>query len=127
MLPLQKESSKCWHGRPRRFEGEWYTSLFIHYYPADWKYTYNNLDVHYRIPEEWHKVLPPKPGLEKLIMAETSAYEPECEDTWCSLNNTIKWDVRGEFGKYLSGDGIKRDFNFEEKTIRTPRHWKDEL
>ena len=60
-------------------------------------------------------------------MAETSAYEPECEDTWCSLNNTIKWDVRGEFGKYSSGDGIKRDFNFEEKTIRTPRHWKDEL
>jgi hypothetical protein len=23
------ESSKCWHGRPQRFDGSWYTSLFF--------------------------------------------------------------------------------------------------
>ena len=29
------ESSKCLHGRPRRFNGKWYSSVFIHYYPAE--------------------------------------------------------------------------------------------
>mmetsp|Transcript_6422 Transcript_6422/g.12392 ORF Transcript_6422/g.12392 Transcript_6422/m.12392 type:complete len:274 (+) Transcript_6422:203-1024(+) len=124
---LLYESSKCFHGRPRRFEGEWYTSLFIHYYPSDWKRIYNSLDVHYRIPPEWNTILPPQPGLEQLVMAETSALEPECEDTWCSLNDTIKWDVRGEFGRYVSGDGVVRDLDFGRKSIRTPRHWEEEL
>jgi predicted 2-oxoglutarate/Fe(II)-dependent dioxygenase YbiX len=27
------ESSKCLHGRPRPFNGSWYTSVFVHYYP----------------------------------------------------------------------------------------------
>ncbi|KAL7543955.1 hypothetical protein ACHAXR_013368 [Thalassiosira sp. AJA248-18] len=126
---LLYESSKCFHGRPRRFEGDWYTSLFIHYYPSDWRRTYDNLEVHYRIPPKWNEVLPPKPGLETLVMAETSAYEPDCEDTWCTLNNTIQWDERGEFGKVLSGDGVVSDLDFDAKEIRKPRHWTqhDEL
>ena len=104
-------------------------SLFVHFYPADWKRSlYDNLEVHYRIPPNWDKVLPPKAGLERLVMAETSALEPECEDTWCTLNQTLKWNIRGEFGKAISGDGIKHDLAFEAKNIRTPRHWKhDEL
>ena len=102
-------------------------SLFIHYYPSDWKRTYSDTDVHYRIPPGWDVVLPPAPGLERLVMATTSAYEPDCHDTWCSLNDTIEWDVRGEFGRYLSGDGVSRDMDFAGKGIRTPRHWGDEL
>jgi len=33
------ESSKCLHGRPKKFNGSWYTSVFTHYYPAtqEWK------------------------------------------------------------------------------------------
>jgi len=124
---LLYESSKCWHGRPRRFVGEWYTSLFIHFYPSDWGRTYDDLEVHYRIPPGWNHVLPKKEGLEALVMAETSAYEPDCVDTWCALNDTIKWDVRGEFGKHLSGDGVVRDLEFERKKIRVPVHWSDEL
>lgn len=126
---LLYESSKCFHGRPRRFNGEWYTSLFIHFYPHDWKRTYNNLDVHYRIPPRWNDVLPPKAGLEKLVMAETSAYEPDCKDTWCTLNDTLKWDVRGEFGKALSGDGVVSDLDFDKRKIRRPVQWTyhDEL
>jgi len=124
---LLYESSKCFHGRPRRFVGEWYTSLFIHFYPADWRKMYDNSEVHYRIPPNWNEVLPPQPGLEKLVMAETSAYEPECEDTWCALKDTIKWNVRGQFGKELSGEGVARELNFAEKKIWTPRHWGDEL
>jgi len=27
------ESSKCFHGRPRKFNGSWYSSIFVHYYP----------------------------------------------------------------------------------------------
>ena len=102
-------------------------SLFIHYYPADWKRTYDAREVHYRIPPDWSTVLPPKPGLETLVMADTAAYEPDCEDTWCSLNNSIKWDVRGVFGRALSGDGVSRDLGFSDKNIRTPHHWGDEL
>ena len=30
------ESSKCLHGRPTRFKGKWYSSIFVHYYPKDW-------------------------------------------------------------------------------------------
>ena len=60
-------------------------------------------------------------------MAATSAYEPDCDDTWCTLNDTIKWDVRGEFGRTLSGDGVSRDLDFDGKNIRRPRHWGDEL
>jgi prolyl 4-hydroxylase len=28
------ESSKVWHGRPKRFNGSWYSSVFAHYYPT---------------------------------------------------------------------------------------------
>lgn len=124
---LLYESSKCFHGRPRRFEGEWYSSLFIHYYPADWDRLYDEADVHYRIPPGWNTVLPPKPGLETLVMASTSSYEPECEDSWCALNGTKKWDVRGVFGSILSGDGVSQGLGFSEKNIKTPRHWGEEL
>jgi len=30
------ESSKLLHGRPRRFKGKWYSSIFVHYHPPDW-------------------------------------------------------------------------------------------
>ena len=61
-------------------------------------------------------------------MAETSAYEPDCDDTWCTLNDTILWDIRGQFGKYLTGDNALRDLEFDAKQVRIPRHWKyDEL
>ena len=112
---LLYESSKCWHGRPIRFTGSWYTSLFIHYYPGNWKRNLFDQDgiskVHYRIPPNWNTVLPPQPGLEKLVMVETSAYEPGCENTWCLLNDTVKWNIRGEFGKVITGDGVARDLH----------------
>jgi hypothetical protein len=111
---LLYESSKCWHGRPIRFEGSWYTSLFIHYFPGNWKreqYENGVSKVHYRIPPNWNAVLPPRDDLERLVMVETSAYEPECENTWCLLNDTKKWNVRGEFGKILSGDEVVRDLH----------------
>lgn len=119
--PKRRSNERAGRERNRR-------SLFIHFYPSDWKRTYDNLDVHYRIPPDWNAVLPPVPGLERLVMAETSALEPDCADTWCALNDTLWWDVRGEFGTTLSGDGVRRDLDFEGKGIRTPRHWgRDEF
>jgi predicted 2-oxoglutarate/Fe(II)-dependent dioxygenase YbiX len=28
------ESSKCLHGRPKTFNGSWYSSIFVHYHPT---------------------------------------------------------------------------------------------
>ena len=51
------ESSKCVHGRPAKMEGEYYSSLFSHYYPTDWDTEKISLDNHYRIPstDVWYK------------------------------------------------------------------------
>ena len=83
------ESSKCIHGRPRPFRGSWYSSIFVHYYPQRWD-PKRDLEVHYAIPPNWMDVKPEKPGLEKLVMAGTSMYEPECPDRWCGTKNTSK-------------------------------------
>jgi hypothetical protein len=31
---LLYESSKCFHGRPHKFNGSWYSSIFVHFNPA---------------------------------------------------------------------------------------------
>ena len=39
------------HGRPRPFDGEWYSSLFVHYRPREWPLrTQSALDA---LPLEW--------------------------------------------------------------------------
>ena len=102
------ESSKCFHGRPKRYNGKWYSSLFTHYYPRDWDEERINMEAHYRVPPEWHEV--PETtleGLEKLVVSETSFKEPTCEHEWCGMKHTIKWErpVELEFGSVVSGDG----------------------
>lgn len=48
------ESSKCFHGRPKRFNGGWYSSLFVHYYPSNGWFEQNHaLEAHYAIPPSW--------------------------------------------------------------------------
>mmetsp|Transcript_24222 Transcript_24222/g.38908 ORF Transcript_24222/g.38908 Transcript_24222/m.38908 type:complete len:193 (+) Transcript_24222:72-650(+) len=46
------ESSKLLHGRPRRFNGKWYTSIFTHYYPKGW--TKSTQEVMRTIPPSWN-------------------------------------------------------------------------
>ena len=49
------ESNKYLHGRPRRFDGEWYTSIFADYHPRHMK-DRALLDVHHRVPPpHWRK------------------------------------------------------------------------
>ena len=105
------ESSKCFHGRPKRYNGKWYSSIFTHYYPADWNPERNLDETHYRIPPGWH--LMPNEEMEdmdELIVTETSFKEPGCEHEWCALGNAKKWERPPDlkFGQILSPDGVIR-------------------
>ena len=119
---LLYESSKCFHGRPKRYNGKWYSSLFTHYYPADWDDERINLETHYRIPPDWHKVREETiEGLEKLVVQETSFKEPGCEHGWCRLENTKQWKHHPElkFGQVLSGDGNIRTLGQRGESTET--------
>ncbi len=122
------ESSKCRHGRPKKYNGEFYSSLFMHYYPKDWDHERQNLDIHYRIPEKsiWKAPSPRKENddMHELVVANLCMKEPECEHGWCRLNrNTVTFNgPRPEYGKVISADGkvvplpnIPNEESFEPK------------
>lgn len=116
---LLYESSKCFHGRPKRFNGNWYSSLFTHYYPVDWDAERINLDAHYWVPPQWDEV--PKEDtiqLEKNVVSETSFKEPGCAHEWCGMKDTIKWKrpAELEFGQVVSGDGKIRSLELDDST-----------
>ena len=92
---LLYESAKCYHGRPRRFEGQWYTSIFLHYAPVDWDESDQVLETHYRIHDKWDKSIVRDPKVERLECIDTGIKEPECEHQWCSLKSTIKFKGPG--------------------------------
>eukprot|EP01083_Nonionella_stella_P250910 866296_1 len=106
------ESSKCFHGRPAQMNGEYYSSLFTHYYPKEWNANEVELDVHYRIPHHWAEVVPRPEGevyVEELDLVETSVKEHECPDAWCGLKSTKKWHGPAPgYGKILSGGGMDK-------------------
>ena len=115
---LLYESSKCFHGRPKRYNGKWYSSLFTHYYPTDYDAEKVNLDTHYRIPPTWSDDPNDEEtieGLEKLVVTSTSFKEPECEHDWCAMKHTIKSrspeDLR--FGQVVSTDGVVKSLGLD--------------
>jgi len=101
------ESSKCLHGRPRPFNGAWYTSLFLHYYPVGWDGEKLHLDTHHRIPPNWDDIKKTsfENDVEDAVVLEVSFYEPSCKDQWCALQNAKRWDGPGEEGKVLTSAG----------------------
>ncbi len=116
------ESSKCRHGRPIRYNGEFYSSLFLHYHPKQWDNNERLLNVHYRIPSSniWAEAAAlneynhinemskkvENDGIDELQMVQLCMKEPGCEHEWCRLNNTLKWYGPGpSYGKVLSGNG----------------------
>ena len=114
---LLYESSKCFHGRPKRYNGGWYSSLFTHFYPEDWDGEGIQMDAHYRIPPEWDDVPEEDAeGLEALVVTETSFKEPECEHEWCGMDDTIQWKRPAElrFGEVLSGDAAIRSLGLDD-------------
>ncbi|KAL7553962.1 hypothetical protein ACHAWF_017920 [Thalassiosira exigua] len=113
---LLYESSKCFHGRPRRYNGGWYSSLFTHYYPVDWDEKKMEMDAHFRIPPNWAEVPDEKiEGLEELVVTETSFREPGCEHEWCGMRETVKWErpPELEFGEVITGDGEIRSLGLD--------------
>lgn len=124
------ESSKCMHGRPSKFNGAYYSSVFTHYYPVGWNddgQLYNNLYA--RIPKSWNdRSKKIKNATEHGITDGSSIVEPECEHEWCALRESLKWHGPAPgYGKVLSGDGkvtnlmnIPSERSFDRKKSMNP-------
>ena len=98
---LLYESSKAAHGRPKPFNGSWYSSLFIHYYPVDWDGVKKRMDAHYRVPPTWKQKIPSDE--EDLIVSDTSLKEPQCTYSWCAMRNTVAYSGPAEgYGKVMT-------------------------
>jgi hypothetical protein len=131
---LLYESSKCWHGRPRRMVGAWYTSLFLHYHPINAPPSSAGAPVvpfqeymesfewrlHHRVPPHWNlrHENPDYGDVENLVMPDTFAYEPSCPDEWCLLQDSImlQQPTPQEHGKVITSNGEVHDLQLE------PRH-----
>lgn len=111
------ESSKCLHGRPKAFNGSWYSSIFIHYYPTDgWQEEDHTMRAHYIIPPGWNAVEQDKKET-PLKMVGTSFKEPECPNGWCGTQDTVKWSGPGEEGYWIDPNGVRHPF--EPKMFRS--------
>mmetsp|Transcript_3562 Transcript_3562/g.6508 ORF Transcript_3562/g.6508 Transcript_3562/m.6508 type:complete len:360 (-) Transcript_3562:264-1343(-) len=114
------ESSKCLHGRPKKFNGSWYSSIFVHYYPTgEWTETDHALENHYGVPAHWFKVVRDDDDArrDKLVMKGTSSYEPNCKDNWCALEDSVKLSGPAEEG-YVITTGNKKFPLYPEKEER---------
>lgn len=105
------ESSKCFHGRPRVFNGTWYSSLFVHYYPKSGWYEQNHkLEAHYAVPPSWADDPPAERKEEQLVMLGTSMKEPLCPDTWCRTRKAVRWSGPGDEGYWIDPFFRKHEF-----------------
>ena len=107
---LLYESSKCFHGRPRKFNGSWYTSVFVHYHPR-FKWKDQGID---RYKEKSYAVPPPhwrdQPRTRREIPLEivgTGFKEPTCPNEWCDTEHSIKWSGPGQEGYWIAPTGEK--------------------
>ncbi len=111
------ESSKCFHGRPHKFKGSWYSSIFVHYYPKhDWDGNLKKLEAHYAVPPDWtnYDAPPYDDDIEMLTMVGTSMKEMECEEVWCGLKDSVKWYGPAIEGKIITTGWTVEDEEAEE-------------
>ena len=108
---LLYESSKCLHGRPHRFKGSWYSSVFVHYYPKyGWDDVDHTLEKHYAVPPEWNK--DPTTQYEiPLKMVGTGMVEPTCPNEWCQTKYSKKWSGPGKEGILVTPGGEEVPFH----------------
>ncbi len=102
---LLYESAKNFHGRPTFFNGTYYTSLFVHFFPKDpeWKNRNHDLDAHYALPPDWFRVVPS--DFPKVVIHGTSIMMPDCPDSWCPLLDADNFEGPGEYGIIMTGGG----------------------
>ena len=111
---LLYESSKNYHGRPQKFNGKWYSSIFVHYYPTDWDAEKRMNENHYRIPPTWHSPIPDD-SVEDIEVVDTSAREPSCPHHWCAFSDAVVWNGPAEaYGVVQSATG-KRILDIPEQ------------
>lgn len=108
---LLYESSKCLHGRPRRFNGSWYSSVFVHYYPKyGWHEVDHTLEKHYAVPPHWIESPTTKYEI-PLQMVGTGMTEPSCPDDWCQLKHSKKWSGPSKEGILMTPGGEELPFH----------------
>lgn len=96
------ESSKCLHGRPKAFNGSWYSSIFVHYFPTHgWNERDYHFEGHYAIPVGWNENVQEKVAT-PLVMLGTSFKEPACPHDWCRSQHSIKWSGPGKEGVWIA-------------------------
>jgi hypothetical protein len=110
---LLYESAKNFHGRPTAFNGSWYTSLFVHFYPKEgWSRENHDLDSHYAVPPTWAEIVPNNtfPNLE---VVGTSMFEPDCDFSWCNFKRAKHVAGPGKYGQVLTTGGKTYSLNLE--------------
>mmetsp|Transcript_28060 Transcript_28060/g.82545 ORF Transcript_28060/g.82545 Transcript_28060/m.82545 type:complete len:390 (-) Transcript_28060:1279-2448(-) len=113
------ESSKCFHGRPKKFIGSWYTSIFTHYYPVGWDKPKRRLDAHYAVPRHWNSDPKGSPKdckdsgdrcPEWAAMGECEA-NPAWMQSYCELSckscTTLPGDTTNIDRLVMAGTGVK--------------------
>jgi hypothetical protein len=122
---LMYESSKCLHGRPRPFDGEWYTSLFVHYYPTLLQAEEMELDTHYRVPPHWMESVITSPEEDDFEIVSTFIRELNCPDEWCALENSQKLHGPAPgYGKVLTAFGRVEELDVpSEETLMEHAVW----
>ena len=113
------ESSKCFHGRPHTFKGSWYSSIFVHYYPVGWPLDTKEAENHYAVPPHWGTPPPAETDADQLVMVGTSMKEPNCENVWCGLKDSVKW--RGPAVEGLVISNTNRTIEWEAITAESDR------
>mmetsp|Transcript_46037 Transcript_46037/g.107336 ORF Transcript_46037/g.107336 Transcript_46037/m.107336 type:complete len:411 (-) Transcript_46037:451-1683(-) len=87
------ESAKCLHGRPARFRGKWYSSIFVHYKPVGWPF--HTVDAQFGVPPGWldepiPEELRAREAPPQLHLSSTGLFEPGCMHGWCLLTESVR-------------------------------------
>ena len=97
-----------------------------HYRPADYEAKVVENEIHYAIPAHWIDQLPPKEGLDELMMVGTSLKEPNCKNVLCSLDessdnskHTVSWHGPAPKGTIVTT-------GWDPMTMTPPGIWEEE-
>ena len=114
------ESSKCFHGRPKIFNGTWYSSVFVHYYPLNgWIDQPHDDEAHFAVPPIWNQLPSPSTSssslsdrtFPRLEMVDTAIREPDCPNTWCATTDAVSWGGPAPEGELMLPNMERIPFN----------------
>jgi hypothetical protein len=109
------EGAKVIHGRPTKFSGSWYASVFFQYRPRGWGDTDHVQEAVFAIPPHWAEdphvnEANPYPRIE---MVGASYMETGCPNALCPP--TIKWSGPAKDGWLI--DPLLREHPFHPKEV----------